>query len=218
MTVAKKTTPEAEPQVAIRRIAAETIIVPIRGTAPLLVHKWSEKAKRQMLDKMTGRRTPKAPKDPEAEFQASIYRMNNEDHYGFPVLGFKACTVEASRLYDKSVTKVGLMQTLFFTGEYSKTAGQQLTRIVAPDPDMREDVVTVGVKGTDLRYRAEFTADWTASLTVTYISSSITQDSVLSLIDAGGLTVGVGEWRPAKSGNFGTFQIDDTRKVEVLRS
>jgi len=28
--------------------------------------------------------------------------------------------------------------------------------------------------------------------------------------------VGVGEWRPEKRGDFGTFQIDSTREVQVL--
>jgi hypothetical protein len=30
---------------------------------------------------------------------------------------------------------------------------------------------------------------------------------VLALIEAGGMGVGVGEWRPEKSGMFGTYQL-----------
>lgn len=41
-------------QVQISRIGTETLIVPVVGTAPLIVHKFSEKAKRQMLDAMQG--------------------------------------------------------------------------------------------------------------------------------------------------------------------
>lgn len=205
------TTPTAE----ISPIDGETLEIPIIGTAPLIMHNWSEKAKRMMLDNMQGRKQPKEPKDPEAEYKAAFY-LTKDDGYGFPVLAFKAATVEASRLYGKSVTKVALRQTLFFQGEYSEKAGQSLFPITGT-PHMREDVVRVGMSGTDLRYRPEF-PDWSTVLTVTYIRSSLTRESVLSLIDAAGLTVGVGEWRPERDGDFGTYRIDPTRDVKVVRS
>lgn len=203
----------APPVVEISRIDAETLTVPIVGTAPLIVHAWSEKARRQMLDAMQGRKAPKAAKNPEAEYEAAFYRTKDGD-YGFPVLAFKAATVEASRFYGKTVTKVGLRQSLFFTGEYSLTANQSLVTI-AGEPHMREDVVKVGINGRDLRYRPEF-PEWSTTLTVTYVKSSLTRDSILSLIDAGGLGTGVGEWRPEKDGDFGTYRIDPTRNVEVI--
>lgn len=204
------TTPTAE----ISPIDGETLEVPIIGTAPLIMHNWSEKAKRMMLDNMQGRRSPKEPKDPEAEYKAAFY-LTKDDGYGFPVLAFKAATVEASRLYGKSVTKVGLRQTLFFQGEYSPKCNQSLFPIVG-EPHMREDVVRVGMSGTDLRYRPEF-PEWSTVLTVTFIRSSLTRESVLSLIDAAGLTVGVGEWRPERDGDFGTYRIDPTREVKVIK-
>ena len=80
---------------------------------------------------------------------------------------------------------------------------------------MREDVVKVGMGGTDLRYRPEFT-EWATSIEVTYVKSMLTRESLLSLVEAGGMGVGIGEWRPEKKGDFGTFQIDPTRDVEVI--
>jgi hypothetical protein len=82
------------------------------------------------------------------------------------------------------------------------------------EPIQREDVVRVGNGGTDLRYRPQFT-EWSTTLEVTYVKSMLTRESVLSLIEAGGLGVGVGEWRPEKRGDMGTFIIDQTREVEV---
>src|SRR3954468_1368217 len=136
------------PTVEISPLDAETIVVPILGTAPLIVHQWSDKAKRQMLDICQGRKSPKEPKNPEAQYEAAFYRTK-DGGYGFPVLAFKAATVEASRFYGKSVTKVGLRQSLFFTGEYSPTAKMQLVAITG-EPHQREDVVRVGMSGTDL--------------------------------------------------------------------
>lgn len=197
----------------IDRIAAETIIVPIIGTAPLIMHRFSEKAKRKMLDAMRGKKTPKENKDPEAEFKAAAYKLNGG--YGFPAVAFKAATVGAARFYPKNdVTMTGLRQFLFFDGEVGDD-GMKLVKVEAEEPKMREDVVRVNRGGTDLRYRPEFWP-WTANLTVTYVLSALTRNSVLSLIDAGGMGVGVGEWRPERKGDFGTYRIDMDKKVEVI--
>lgn len=198
--------------VQIDRIAAVRMLVPIVGTSPLIVHRFAEKAKRQMLDAMQGRKTPKTAKDPEAEYEAAFHRLA-DGRYGFPAIAFKLATVGGARFYGKDVTMTGLKQYLFFRGEPGED-GQQLVPIEGV-PRMREDLVTVGRGGHDLRYRPEF-SNWTATLDVTYVASALTQGSVLSLIDAGGMGVGVGEWRPSKDGDFGTYRIDDTKQVEVI--
>lgn len=198
-------------QIQIDRIPAETIRVPIIGTTPLIVHRFSEKAKRQMLDNMQGRKSPKLPKDPEAEYEAAFYRLKDGSP-GFPVIAFKAATVGGARFYG-NVTMTALKQFIFFKGEVGDD-GRMLTQIFG-EPRMREDVVTVNRSGSDLRYRPEF-VEWAVTLEVTYVSSALTRGSVLSLIDAGGMGVGVGEWRPEKDGDFGTFRIDPSKDVEVL--
>jgi hypothetical protein len=199
--------------IEINRIGAETIRVPIIGTTPLIVHRFSEKAKRQMLDAMQGRKTPKQAKDPEAEYEACFYRFP-DGGTGMPVIAFKAATVSAARFYGKAVSMVGLRQQVFFNGEIG-VDGQMLARIEGA-AKMREDVTRVGNGGADLRYRPEY-REWRTTIDVTYVSSLLTRSSVLSLIDAGGMGVGVGEWRPEKKGDFGTYQIDQTREVEVIK-
>lgn len=198
-------------QVHIDKIASETLRVPIVGTTPLIVHRFSEKAKRLMLDNMQGRKSPKTIKNPEEEYEAAFYRLK-DGRYGFPALAFKSATVGGARFYH-GLTMTGLKQTLFFRGEPG-TDGQQMVAVVG-EPTMREDVVRVGRGGTDLRYRPEF-REWSADLEVIYVTSLLTRASVLSLIDAGGMGVGVGEWRPERDGDFGTFRIDPTRDIEAI--
>jgi len=202
------------PAIEISRIDTERMLVPIIGISPLITHKFSEKAKKQMLDAMQGRKNPKAPKDPEAEYIAAAYRLD-DGGYAAPAIAFKSATVSAARFFGKDVTMVSLRQTLFFSGEMSKTEGQMMVRIEGGEPTMREDVVRVGNGGTDLRYRPFF-GEWSATLDVTFVKSMLTRESVLSLIEAGGLGVGVGEWRPEKRGDMGTYRIDETRSVEIV--
>jgi hypothetical protein len=186
--------------------------VPIVGDSPLIVHRFSEKAKKSMLDNMQGKRTPKRAKDPVAEFEGSFYRFE-DGRPGFPILAFKAATVSAARFYGKEVTMTALRQYLFFRGDPG-TDGVSLAPIEG-EATMREDVVRVGKGGTDLRYRAQF-REWATVLDVTYVKSALTQGSVLSLIDAGGVGVGVGEWRPERKGDNGMYHVDLDAEVEVL--
>jgi hypothetical protein len=165
----KKEAPPVEepaPQIAIDKIKSETISVPIVGTSPLIVHRFSEKEKRKMLDNMQGRKSPKENKDPHAEYEAAFYRLKGQDGYGFPILAFKAATIGAARFYDKSVSMTALKQFLFFSGQPGED-GMGMA-VIEGEPEMREDVVRVNRGGADLRYRPIF-HEWTTSLTVTYV-------------------------------------------------
>lgn len=217
-TTTKKKPAKAEPAkadaVEIDRIAAETIRVPIIGTTSLIAHRFSEKMKRQMLDNMQGKKSPKVSKDPEAEYEAARYLLADGESDGFPAVAFKLATIGAARFYNKNqVTMVGLRQFLFFHGEVGAD-GDMLVPIEG-ESQMREDVVRVNRGGADLRYRPEF-PDWRTVLRVTYVQSALTRSSVLSLIDAGGMGVGVGEWRPEKGGQNGTYRIDTDQEIEVV--
>lgn len=217
---------QSQDVVQIDRIGAETIIVPIVGTSPLIMHRFSEKAKREMLDRTQGKKNPRQAKDPRAEFEAAGYVMSNDTGktktYGFPAIAFKAATVSAARFY-RDVTMTALRQFLFFSGIVSGPDRVSLVPITFAGklpkgeewPRMREDVVRVGMGSADLRYRPEFWP-WRAELTITYVKSALTQGSVLSLIDAGGLGVGVGEWRPERGGDFGQYKVDLSRDVQVI--
>lgn len=188
--------------VQLKPIARETLKLSVVGTAPLICHRWDEKAKGMMLDAQMGRKSPKEFKDPEAQYEASLYRLE-DGSFGFPVVAFKAATVGAARYFD-GVAMTELRRSLFFHGE----GADQLVRIVGT-PVMREDTVRVGRGVADLRYRGMF-VDWSADLVITYLPSMLTLDSAVALVNAGGLS-GVGEWRPGKcdSGMYGTYEVAD---------
>lgn len=196
----------------IDKLALEVLAVPIVGTTPLIINRFTEKAKRQMLDITQGRKQQKQPKDPQADYEAAFYRLP-DGTYGCPSEAFWQATIGAARFY-RGATMTALRQYIQpFRGEPG-TDGKMLVRLVG-EPHMREDVVTVG-RGKDLRYRPEF-LNWQTTLIVPYVSSAITRASVLSLIDAGGVGVGVCEWRPERNGPFGTYRIDPDREVEVTQ-
>lgn len=190
--------------VSLTRMPKETAHIEIKGTAPLIVHRWSEKARREMLQSQQGRKNPKQAKDPNADYEASMYRFA-DGGLGFPVMGFKAATVRGgARLFGKSVKMTELRQIFTFLADGDCTDGTQLIRI-SGSPIMREDLVRLNGKTSDVRYRAEY-RDWSAILRIEFYPSMVDIDSVVALVDAGG-TNGVGEWRPERSGTFGTYEV-----------
>ena len=191
--------------ITLQRIQREVAEIEVVGTAPLIVHAWSEKAKRMMLDAQQGKKTPKQHKDPAADFESSMYRFEDGRH-GFPVTAFKSATVKGgARVFGKAVKMTELRQVFTFLADGIGTDGMQLAEIIADEPIMREDMVRVGMGTADIRYRAEY-RNWRAKLRIEFVPSVIDLGSVVALVDAGG-TNGVGEWRPEKSGSFGTYEV-----------
>lgn len=206
--------PATPPVIHIARLKRETMLVPILGTSSLIVNQFPEKAKRQMLDNMQGRKNPREIRDPQREYESAFYRLL-DGTAGIPAIGFWQATIGGARFY-ANVKMTEARQYIFpFKGERGE-GGSSLVRITGSDPYMREDVVTVGRGGTDLRYRPEW-VEWSTTILVTFAASVISKDSVLSLIDAGGMGVGVCEWRPEKNGDHGTYMIDPNRDVEVVQ-
>lgn len=212
--MATKEAKQEEDGIYIARLKAATLLIPIKGTTPLIVHNFSQKSKQMMLDSQQGKKTPKEKRDPHQEFSNSLYRLEGGG-YGFPASGFKAATVGAARFYGKTViTMTDLRQFLFFHGIVTPEDPQILVQIHG-EPQMREDVVRIGKGVADLRYRAEF-REWSAVLQVTYMTNALARDSVISLVNAGGMGCGIGEWRPQKNGQFGTYEVDTTKEIQKV--
>lgn len=191
--------------VTLQRIKRETAHIEVVGTAPLIVHNWSEKARKEMLDKQMGKKVVKQRKDPQSDYEASMYRFEDGRH-GFPIMGFKAATVKGGgRIFGKAVKMTELRQNFTFIADGIDAAGMQLVTIKSDEPVLREDMVRVGMGTADIRYRAEY-RNWSALLKIQFVPDLIDLQSVVALVDAGG-TCGVGEWRPEKNGSFGTYEV-----------
>lgn len=199
--------------------------VTVIGDSPLIVHAWSEKAKREMLDKqMKKAKQAKEAKNPRADFEASLYRLG--DGYGFPSIGFKAAAVTACTSV-AGITKIAARQAFHILGEDIDVNGAfegtkarvNLVRIQGGEPSMREDMVRVGMGTADLRYRGEF-ADWHAKVLVRFNANVLSEAQILNIINVAGFAVGVGEWRPEKDGMNGMFHVAtewDLAKLEPSR-
>lgn len=165
------------------------------GTSPLICHKWSEKAKKEMLDKQMKKATKgKEAKDPERDYRDSLYE-HPDGGYGFPAIAFKAAMVRAGTYLDLKMT--------FLRGAFHVPA--ELVPITG-EPRMREDMVRVGMGVADIRYRGEF-LPWGAELPILYNARVISDEQLANLLVTAGFSVGVGEWRPEKDGSYGMWRL-----------
>lgn len=193
------------------------------GDTPLITHAWSEKAKREMLQKQV--KAPKAGKearDPQADFVSSLYEMS-EGVFGFPATGVKNCILSAAHK-DKGIPRSAVMSALWINAEMVRArpalAGaicdMPLLRIYGSEPEMREDMVKVGSglnKTASLAYRAQFLV-WAFRVTGRFNSSILNAEQLAFLIQEAGLSYGLGEWRNERKGMFGAFHLA-TEQEEV---
>jgi hypothetical protein len=183
-----------------------TIQVKLEGTSPLMVHAWSEKAKKMMLDKQMGKASKgKEKKDPLADYEAAFYRLS-DGAPGFPLLAFKSAAVTAVTSLGKDFTKVAARQAFHFLPDRK---GGDLVEVHFPKespPRMREDMVRVGMGTADIRYRPEFVR-WGVVIALQFNARAISQEQVINLLNLGGFAVGVGEHRPECDGDKGRYQV-----------
>lgn len=185
----------AAQQIILPALRIETLNLMLIGDSPLIVHAWSEKAKRQMLDKqMKKAKQAKEPKDPQADYEACFYRTETGG-YGFPAIGVKAAMVSACRFVDMKMTEA--------RGAFHIDC-EMLSVLGEPRP--REDMVRVGMGTADIRYRPEF-VEWRIPVAVKYNASAISPEQVANLLNTAGFAIGIGEWRPEKNGSYGRFHV-----------
>ncbi len=221
--------------VSIRMPSIKKVKIRIVGDSPLIVHAWSEKAKREMLDAQTGKnRTKKKPaKMPFDDFARALYwktkmpvevtrdpstneprevvteelfekALSEGAKFGFPANAFKMAANSAAYRLGWVKNQMELRGAYFLNAE----DGGELAEIKGDTPMLREDIVKVGMGTADLRYRPIF-EHWYVDMVLEYNeNSSMKLDDILSCIQAGGYSVGVGEWRPERDGSFGRYHVD----------
>ncbi len=195
-------------QITLKPIARRRMTFGIRGTSPLIMHQWSEKAKREMRDKQQGGKKTKTreKREPEAEAKAATY-VDDNGRIGIPGMAFKSALVTAAHK-DIGIEKTLVRKALFLVTKDS----DKILPIEGSDPVVREDMVRVGMGSADMRYRPEF-SEWTCQIELEVDSELLQRDDVLALVDRAGFGVGICEWRPEKGGEYGRFEIDPSVPV-----
>lgn len=216
----KKATTEI---IEIRPIQIKKATVHIVGDTPLIMHAWSEKAKREMLEKQMKVTKTKSrdAKNPVEDFIRSMYWLSpmpeemtmeafdeaiaNGARFGFPITAFKQAAISAAYRMGWAKDKMSMRGAFFIDGDEN-----QMLEIKSDAPIMREDMVKVGMGTADIRYRGEF-RNWSADINISFNENGqYSLEQIINIINAGGYVCGVGEWRPERDGQYGMFHVTAT--------
>lgn len=206
--------------IEIRPIEIKKVTIHIVGDTPLIMHAWSEKAKRMMLEAQMGvaKGKKKEAKNPVDDFIRSMYWLTpmpedgtmesfeeaiaNGARFGFPVTAFKQAAISAAYRMGWAKDKMSMRGAFFIDSDENG-----MIEIHSDTPEMREDMVKVGMGTADIRYRGEF-KNWYADLTISYnANGQYSLENIVNIINAGGYVCGVGEWRPERDGQNGMFHV-----------
>jgi len=194
------------------------------GDTPLIVHAWSEKARREMLGKQVQAPQPgKAARDPKGDFRSSLYDLG-DGTYGFPAMGIKNAILSVSHK-DKGVPRSTIMGALFIQAPIMRTRAAMagaicdmpLLKIFGSPPEMREDMVKIGAglnKTANLAYRGQFTT-WAMKLCGKFNSTVLNEEMLSFLVMEAGIACGLGEWRNERKGVFGAFHMANAKETQA---
>lgn len=212
-------TKKTEEVVEIKPLDNRQVKIQIIGDTPLIVHAWSDKAKRMMLEaqQKTTKTKAKDIRDPYDEFINSMYWLTEKPEstveafeqavskgakWGFPVGAIKMAGNSAAYRAGWVKNQMQLRGSYFL-----KTEWGDMAEIKGDTPIIREDMVRIGMGSADLRYRAEF-RNWTMEMILEYnAGGELTLEQIMNVVNLGGYSVGIGEWRPEKDGDFGRYHI-----------
>lgn len=218
-------------QVEIPKMEMQTFPLKIVGDTPLITNAWSEKAKKEMVQKQLKKATTaREARRPWVEFADTLYWLTDKpdldgltdeqagevlqevipkSKFGFPVVAFKAAALDAGFQQGALVRNAG-------TASLAKSTARGAFHIIGDEfaviegtPTIREDMVRIGgmSKTAFVCYRAEFKT-WSTELLIRFNKQSISMEQIANLFRLGGFSNGVGEWRPSRNGPFGTFHIE----------
>lgn len=186
------------------------IEVEIRGTAPLLVHRFTEEAEQ----KDPHRHVVVGPRNPREEATKAAYIDPKDGTFYFNAASIPNCMANAGSAHKMRGSRKSLR---FIVPSAVRVVGETITILNGDGPakDFEVDARPVTIpatKGRIMRYRPRWN-EWGAKFTLGIDERSMDAATTQLLLDEGGQFYGVGDYRPEKRGPFGTFRVTLFKEV-----
>lgn len=186
----------------------------IRGTAPLVIHAFSAKAKEEMKAKqMQGSTATKGKKREPKDFMGlyeGAKHVSHEGWCGFPAPAIRNAMISACRVVGFAMTRAKLSVFIEHDG-LDREDNTPLVRITKGEPHYHESMVRLETGVADIRARPMWDAGWEAMVRVKYDADQFRLEDVANLLMRVGVQVGIGEGRPDSKKStgmgWGTFEI-----------
>jgi|GEM_PF-546212 len=216
--------PRDETAVIIKPPRMMTAIIPIVGTAPLVLNAFSQKAidtiiETQRAGSQSRKGRKREPKDFEAAYQGAMHR-SREGWYGIPCSAFRNAAISACRVSGFRMTLAKLSCFILPDG-FDAVTGQPLTKITKGEPVRNIMPARPKLGGVDIRARPLWEEGWEMNVHVQWDLDQFSADDVLNLFWRVGMQVGIGEGRHDSRDSaglgWGTFAIKGGA-IHVIKS
>lgn len=212
MAISKTTTASA----TIKAPRFAHVTFDVRGIAPLVIHRFSQKTKEQMKQKMETGKAASSRKNREARSTDDLYeeaRYRSKDGWdGFNASAVRAAMISACRLVGFKMTLAKL--SVFVEADGVDAAEPQIPLIrIYGEPMKQEDMARVETGQPYVTVRAAYHG-WSAKIRIRFDLDQFTPEDVANLISRVGLQVGIGEGRPDSKNSagmgWGLFRVEAT--------
>lgn len=215
-------TTEAKETKTIQIKAPNFKIIELRidGEAPLVQHKFSEKAKNQIIatqqagSQAKGKKA-REPKDFDAVYKGAMH-ISTEGWCGIPAGAFRNAMISACRTVGYKMTHAKLAAFVLADG-FEADDGTPLIRIYG-EPKKHTAYARNDNGSVDIRVRPMW-EQWHAFVRIRFDSDMFSEADVTNLMMRVGMQVGIGEGRPDSKNSggmgWGTFSISAGDKEQA---
>ncbi len=199
----------------------QTMTIKVIGSSPLVINKFSQKAKEEMMATQEAGRRAKStknrpPKDFEECYQQACHK-SSEGWQGIPAMAFKNAMISACRLVGAVMVTAKLAIFILPDG-FDEDDGTPLVKITKGEPHMSILPVRVGMGTTDLRARPMWNPGWEAELAIQFDADLMYLKDVMNLLVRAGKQVGICEGRPSSKKScgmgWGLFEITNGKEAK----
>ena len=196
----KEQTQEQKLEIIVPRLNLGILKVQIKGNTPLLMDKFPESVREQILEKQTGRtQGRKQIRNMDLEYDNSFHKLPSGG-IGFPAQGFKSAMIESTS----------------FVG--SKDFSKKLLKGIQIINSEGDDLIPIKYKNiSKLRHFPKggntrispMLEDWECELIIQYDKNNISPQDLVSLINYAGFYYGIGIWSPRAKcgGKYGMYEV-----------
>lgn len=189
------------------------LAINIRGTAPLVVNRFSAKAMEIMRQTQEAGSTARSRKTREAKDFDALYEgakhVSDDGWEGIHAAAFRNAAISACRACGFKMTHAKLAFMVMADG-FDRVDGAPLVRLTEGVAEQWVAPTRNATGVIDLRCRPMY-REWGATLRIRYDAGMLTDGDVVNLIARVGMQVGVGEGRPDSKQSaglgFGLFDV-----------
>jgi hypothetical protein len=199
----------------------QTALFTIVGTAPLVVHAFGAKAKKQMRDKQIAGSTAKKgkgnrePRDFDQDYEEAKY-VSRDGWLGVNASGFRCGLVGVCRVQDFKMTLAKL--SIFVEADgFDRNDGTPLVKITKGEPHKVEHMARNDNGGADFRVRPMWDEGWEMDVRIRFDARQFTLMDVANLLATMGAQGGIGEGRASSKMScgmgWGFFRIKEQKEL-----